>query len=174
MAQQRMQNQQRANQPHGKARKHFAQRVVLQDNPRRTEHARYQDKQAKPPHGVVTEQGAERNQSAYNAAHACHVFAQFPFEVYHDADDQHHERSQDDSSHIPGDIELVHHQQTEDIGNDGEEDRHVALLPFTQFVAGEAVDLAEQENSEGGHQDGEAVDDAQHDELVLQRHDAQI
>ena len=66
----------------------------------------------------------------------------------------------------------MHHHQAEYVRDDGKQDRYIAFLTVAQVLAGKAIHFAEQEDGHGGHQDGEAVDNSQYDEFVLQRHDA--
>ena len=80
-----MQHQQGANQPYGETAHYLAQRMVLEDDPRRTQHACDEDEYAQPTHRIVSEQGAESNQSAYYGAGSCHVFAELPLQVDNNA-----------------------------------------------------------------------------------------
>ncbi len=82
-------------------------------------------------------------------------------------------RAENDTSHIPRDIEPVHHEQAEYIGSDGQNKGNVSPFSFHQFFRTETVDFTEDEDSQCRHQDGEAIHHAQYYQLVLQRHDAQ-
>ena len=171
---QRMEHQQRADKPYGKASHYFAQGVVLQDDSGGTQYACHQYEEAQPPDGVVAEQSAECHQSANHGSRTCHVFAQFPFQVDNDTDDHHHQGRKDNAGHVPWDIEPVHHEQAEYIGSDGQDKGNISLLPFHQIFRAETVDLAEDEDGQCRHQYSEAIHYPQYNQFVLQRHDAQV
>ena len=79
-----------------------------------------------------------------------------------------------DTSHIPRDIQLTHHQQAEHIRDDGQQNRYITLLTFTQLLTGKSIDFTKQENGNSRCQYGEAVNDSQHYQLILYRHDTKI
>ena len=152
-----MEYQKRADQPDYKTGKDLAQGVMPQHNPRRAQYACNQNKQAQPHYRIIAEQRTERNQSADK-----------------NADDRYHQGNKNDSGHIPGNIQFTHHQQAEHIRDDSQQDRYITFLTLTQFLTGKPVDLPEQENGDGGRQYGEAVNDSQHYQLILYRHDTKI
>ena len=158
-----LQHQQGANQPYGETAHYLAQRMVLEDDPRRTQHACDEDEYAQPTHRIVSEQGAESNQSAYYGAGSCHVFAELPLQVDNNADYHHDESGKNNSCHIPGDIQPVHHEQAEDVRGNGQDERYIPSFPLCQIAGAKSVDLTEKEDGQGRHKDCKAVHHSQYD-----------
>ncbi|EDM21956.1 hypothetical protein BACCAC_00324 [Bacteroides caccae ATCC 43185] len=102
------------------------------------------------------------------------MLAQFPFQVDGNTNDRNYQRCQNNACHIPGDIQLAHHQQAEYIRDDSQQDRYIAFLTFAQFLTGEAINLTKQEDSNGRRQYGKAINNSQHNQLILYRHDTKI
>ncbi len=169
-----MQNEQGTNEAYGKSSHDFARRMVIQNDACSAQYACYEYEEAQPPYGVVSEKSAEGHQSAYHRSGAGHMRAEFPPQVDDDTDAHYHHRGKDNVGHVPWNVEPVHHQQAEDVGSDGQYKRYVPFLSVRQIIRAEAVDFAKDENRHRGHQDGEAIDHAQYNQLVLQRHDAQV
>lgn len=134
--------------------------MVLQYDSCGAQHTGDKNEHTKPTHRIVPEQLAERNQTADDAADACHVLAQLPLQVDNDADKLDNQCCQYDAGHVPGDIQFVHHHQAEHIRDDGERERDVALFACTHLLYAKTVDLAEQEDGEGRHQYSKAVHDS--------------
>ena len=65
-------------------------------------------------------------------------------------------------------------QQAEHIRNDSQQDRYIAFLTFAQFLTGVAINLTKQEDSNGRRQYGKAINNSQHNQLILYRHDTKI
>ena len=147
---------------------------MSQNNPCRAQYARNQNKQAQPHHRIIAEQCTERHQSTDNTSHSCHVFTQFPFQIDQNANDRYYQRNKNNSCHIPGNIQFPHHQQTEYVRNDSQQDRYITFLTFAQVLTCKPVNLAEQENGNGRRQYGEAINDSQHNPLIEYRHDTEI
>ena len=148
--------------------------MVLQNDSCRTQYACNENEYAQPAYRVISEQGTESDQSAYYGACACHVFAEFPFQVDNDTDNHHDKGGKDNPRHIPWDIQPVHHEQAEHVGSNGKDEGDVPSFPFRQIFGTESVYLAEQENGQGRHKYGEAIHHAQYNQLVLKGHDAQV
>ena len=125
-----MKYQQGTNQSYGKSAHYLTERMVLQDNPCRAQYACYENEYTQPAHRVVSEQGTESNQPTYYGTGSRHVFAELPFQVDNDTDNHHDKRGKDNSCHIPGDVQPVHHEQAEHIGSDGQDERHISPFPF--------------------------------------------
>ena len=65
-------------------------------------------------------------------------------------------------------------QQAEHIRDDSQQDRYITFLTFAQFLTGEAINLTKQEDSNGRRQYGKAINNSQHNQLILYRHDTKI
>ena len=169
-----MKHQQSSYQTDRKAGKYLTQCMMSQNNPCGTQYTCNQDKQAQPCYGIITEQRTERDQSSDHSTYSCHMLAQFPFQVDGNTNDRNYQRCQNNACHIPGDIQLAHHQQAEYIRDDSQQDRYIAFLTFAQFLTGEAINLTKQENSNGRRQYGKAINNSQHNQLILYRHDTKI
>ena len=162
-----MKHQKGAYQADRKTGNDLSQRMMSQNDTGRTQHTGYQYKQAQPPYRVITEQGAKGNQSAYHSAYARHVLAQFPSQIYCYTNNGDYERSQNNAGHVPRQIQPTHHQQAEYIRNDSQQDRYITFLTFAQFLTGEAINLTKQEDSNGRRQYGKAINNSQHNQLIL-------
>lgn len=125
-----MKYQQGTNQSYGKSAHYLTERMVLQDNPCRAQYTCYENEYTQPAHRIVSEQGTESNQPTYYGTGSRHVFAEFPFQVDNDTDNHHDKRGKDNSCHIPGNVQPVHHEQAEHIGSDSQDERHISPFPF--------------------------------------------
>ena len=132
------------------------------------------DEQAEPPGGVIAKDVAECHYAADGGAGSCHVYAESPAQVDDDADNHHYQCGEYDANHIPWDVEPTHHDKAEDVGHEVQSKGYEARLAAYHVVGSVAVDLTEQEYGERRQEDGEAVDQGQHSELVAQGHDAHV
>ena len=169
-----MEYRQRTDEPHKETTKYLSGCMVLENHAGGAQHASDKEEEANPPDGIVGKKVAEGNYATQDCPRPGHVFTQLPPEIDHHTDDEHQQGGQDDTGHVPGDIESVHHHEAKDIGCDGQNERHETPLPLAHLLVTELVDLLEQEDAECRHQDGEAIDYTQNDELIGHRHDAQI
>ena len=71
-------------------------------------------------------------------------------------------------------IQPKYYQHAELIRYDGQQIRYITLLTFTQLLTGKPIDFTKQENCNSRCQYGEAVNDSQHYQLILYRHDTKI
>lgn len=64
----------------------------------------------------------------------CHVFAELPLQVDNNADYHHDESGKNNSCHIPGDIQPVHHEQAEDVRGNGQDERYIPSFSLCQIA----------------------------------------
>ena len=79
------------------------------------------------------------------------------------ADYHHDESGKNNSCHIPGDIQPVHHEQAEDVRGNGQDERYIPSFPLCQIAGAKSVDLTEKEDGQGRHKDCKAVHHSQYD-----------
>lgn len=72
-------------------------------------------------------------------------------------------RAANNSCHIPGDIQPVHHEQAEDVRGNGQDERYIPSFPLYQIAGAKSVDLTEKEDGQGRHKDCKAVHHSQYD-----------
>ena len=145
-----------------------------QNDARRPQHSRHKNKHAKPPHRIIVEQRTECHQSPDDSPRSRHVLAQLPPDIEQHAHHLNDERRQNDIRHIPRQIEPLHHQQAEYIGDNSKQIGHIPTFPSRQFGMCKTVDFAKQEDGQHRHQNSEAIDHPQHYQLIRPRHHAKV
>lgn len=157
-----------------RAHEHLSQGVLSQQHAAAAHDAGQQYGHTEPVHRIEHEEQREGEQSADESAHGCRMSAHLPPDVHHGAGYLYEQCRNDDAAHVAGHVQFVEHIQAGEIRQDGQDVGHHTMLPAAQMHGLPAFHAAVGKDEQLWQQDGQAVDQRQHAQLVAEGQHVQI
>ena len=148
--------------------------MLTQNHATGAEHSREDEQAARGPERVIVEDVAEGDEQSNQTAHADHVRRYFPAQVDKHRQNLSGDGTGDDTAEEGGGVHLQEEQKTGAVAHQREDIGHVAVLTVRQLPTAPAVQTPEHIDADHRDEHGEGDDDAQHQQLVAHRQQAQV